>query len=219
MPDVSRETAVHLFGPRLALAERYALLLATDAVDRGLIGPRETDRLWDRHLLNCAAMAPAVPPGATLADVGSGAGLPGLVLAIARPDLSVRLVEPLLRRATFLSEAASTLDLANVEIVRARAEDLSGRWTVDVVTARAVAPLDRLLRWCLPLVRRGGEILALKGARAQEELDATQADLARLGVVSARVELFGEGLLDPPTRVIRLERGDGSTPARRPQGR
>lgn len=201
------------------MAERYAHLLANDGVERGLIGPRETDRLWDRHLLNCAVVAPAVPPGATLADVGSGAGLPGLVLAIARPDLSVRLVEPLLRRATFLSEAAATLDLTNVEIVRARAEDLSGRWTVDVVTARAVAPLDRLVRWCLPLVRPGGEVLALKGARAQEELAATQADLARVGVVSASVELFGEGLLDPPTRVVRLVRGERSTPPRRPQGR
>lgn len=201
------------------MAEQYAHLLANDGVERGLIGPRETDRLWDRHLLNCAVVAPAVPPGATLADVGSGAGLPGLVLAIARPDLSVRLVEPLLRRATFLSEAAATLDLTNVEIVRARAEDLSGRWTVDVVTARAVAPLDRLVRWCLPLVRPGGEVLALKGDRAQEELAATQADLARVGVVSASVELFGEGLLDPPTRVVRLVRGERSTPPRRPQGR
>lgn len=205
-PAVSRETAVQLFGDRLALAEQFAGLVATDGLTRGLIGPREVDRLWDRHLLNCAAVAPALPLGATAADIGSGAGLPGVVLAIARPDLSMRLVEPLLRRATFLTEVVTALGLARVEVVRARAEDLHGLWTVDVVTARAVAPLDRLLGWCLPLVRPSGVLLALKGERAGEELAAVQPRLSRWGASTAAVEVWGEGLLNPPTRVVRVAR-------------
>ncbi len=152
MDDVSRETppvpesARGVFTvQRLPLAERYAELLATDGVVRGLIGPREAPRLWERHLLNCAALAEVLPDGATVCDLGSGAGLPGLVVAIARPDLSVTLVEPLLRRTTFLEEVAAELGLESVEVVRGRAEELHGQRTFDVVTSRAVAPLERLL--------------------------------------------------------------------------
>ncbi len=160
MSDVSRETppapesARGVFPvDRLPLAERYAELLATEGVVRGLIGPREAPRLWERHLLNCAVLAELLPEGATVCDIGSGAGLPGLVVAIARPDLRVTLVEPLLRRTTFLDEVVDELGLAgSVEVVRGRAEELHGARTFDVVTSRAVAPLERLLAWSMPLV-------------------------------------------------------------------
>ncbi len=205
--DVSRETIRRsVFGDRYDLAVAYAEMLRTDGLTRGLIGPRETARIWDRHLLNCAVVAPVIPTGASLVDVGSGAGLPGVVLALARPDLTVVLVEPLLRRATFLVEVVSRLGLAGVTVTRSRAEDVHGRLHGDVVIARAVAPLDRLVHWCLPLVGRGGELLALKGARAQEELAATAGILAGLGAVSWSVELLGEGVVDPPVRVVRIRR-------------
>lgn len=212
--DVSRETAgAELFGDRLSLAQDFAALLRGDGIDRGLIGPREADRLWTRHILNCAVVAPAIPTDAQLVDVGSGAGLPGVVLAIARPDLRIRLVEPLLRRATFLSEVVARLELGAVEVVRDRAENLHGQWVADVVTARAVAPLDRLARWCLPLVRTGGLVLALKGDRAEEELAAAEPDLRHLGAVDWRVVELGAGVVDPVARVVRIEAGQ------RPEGR
>src|SRR5205085_5221194 len=138
-------------GDRVDLARAFAAHLADTGVSRGLLGPREVPRLWSRHVLNCAAVAPLVPAGAQLVDVGSGAGLPGVVLALARPDLHVTLVEPLLRRVTWLEEVTKDLDLGNVTVVRARAEDLPKEWA-DVATARAVAPLVKLSAWCLPLV-------------------------------------------------------------------
>lgn len=214
---VSRETVDrHFFGDRLAMAREYAEVLRTDGITRGLIGPREADRIWDRHVLNCAALAPELPADALVADVGSGAGLPGLVLAIARPDISMRLVEPLLRRATFLSEVVERLGLTGVEVVRDRAEDLPPGWEVDVVTARAVAPLPRLAGWCLPLVRPGGQLLALKGERADHELAEAAGALPRLGAASWEVRLCGEGLLDPPVRVVAIRRAAaaGSPPRR-----
>src|SRR4051812_22656987 len=165
-PHVSRETpstpevARRAFpSDRLPLAERYVELLATEGVVRGLIGPREAPRLWDRHLVNCALLAPLLPSQATVCDIGSGAGLPGLVLAIARPDLEVTLVEPLLRRTTFLDEVVAALGLAQVTVVRGRAEALHGVAQFDVVTSRAVAPLDRLLGWSMPLVAANGALL------------------------------------------------------------
>jgi len=202
--DVSRETppsyAAGVFASRLPLAERYADLLATEGVTRGLIGPREVPRLWDRHILNSAVVVPRVPEDASVADVGSGAGLPGLVWAIARPDLSVSLIEPLLRRTVFLEEAVSALGLDNVTVVRARAEDV--KETYDVVTARAVAPLDRLGRWCLPLVRSGGVLLALKGRTAQDEVTASTATLRRLGATTIVVTTYGtDGV---PTTVVEV---------------
>src|SRR5689334_11355452 len=161
--SVSRETppssAAGVFAHRLMLAERYVDMLATAGVERGLIGPREVPRLWTRHVLNCAVVVPRIPAGATVADVGSGAGLPGLVWAIARPDLEVTLIEPLLRRTIFLEEAVADLGLESVTVIRARAEDVDQ--TFDVVTARAVASLEKLGSWCLPLVRPGGVLLAL----------------------------------------------------------
>jgi 16S rRNA (guanine527-N7)-methyltransferase len=153
------------------VAEAYAALLADDGVVRGLIGPREAPRLWERHLLNCAVLAELIDEGADVADIGSGAGLPGLVLAVVRPDLRLTLVEPLLRRATFLQDAVDRLGLDNVEVVRARAEELHGKREFSVVTSRAVAPLDRLLDWSMPLVRQGGCLLAMNGSSAAEEIE------------------------------------------------
>jgi 16S rRNA (guanine527-N7)-methyltransferase len=184
MADVSRETpstpdlARRAFSTdRLGLAERYVELLARDGVERGLIGPREAPRLWERHVLNCLAIEAAVPEGASVADLGSGAGLPGLVLAIGRPDLAVTLVEPLLRRVTFLEEVVGALELGRVRVLRARAEELHGTNTFDVVTARALAPLTGLVDWGMPLVAPNGVLLAMKGSSALDEVDAARSVL------------------------------------------
>lgn len=208
--DVSRETAHQVFAAQLPRAEAYAQILATDGVSRGLLGPRETDRLWSRHLLNSAVVVGACPAAGLVVDVGSGAGLPGIPMALARPELTIRLVEPLLRRATFLTEVIDRLELTNVEVVRSRAEDLHGAWTAPTVTARAVAPLDRLAGWCLPLVAPGGSLLAVKGDRAADELAGAQAALRRLRVVSSGVEEVGHGVVDPPVRLVRLTVGAGT---------
>ena len=213
---VSRETsppapvsARGVFAPdRLPLAERYVRWLAGAGVVRGLIGPREGERLWERHLLNCAVLGEAVPQQATVADIGSGAGLPGLVLAIARPDLHVTLVEPLLRRTTFLEEVVFDLGLGNCVVRRARAEELHGIAEYDAVTARAVAPLARLLRWSMPLVTPGGALLAMKGASATEEIRAAGAELGRLGCGAPEVVALGGAHVDPPTTVVRVVRGN-----------
>ncbi len=203
---VSRETppssAAGVFGERLPLAEQYADLLASVGVERGLIGPREASRLWDRHLLNCAVVVPRVPGGSTVADIGSGAGLPGLVWAIARPDLRVTLIEPLLRRATFLDEAVEALGLDQVVVLRARAEDVHA--TFDVVTARAVAPLGKLAAWCLPLVRPGGVLLALKGRTAEEEVASSRLALHKMGATDIVVSSYGD--LQVPTTVVEVTR-------------
>jgi 16S rRNA (guanine527-N7)-methyltransferase len=171
--------AAALLGDHMSTLVRYADLLADAGVVRGLIGPREVPRLWERHLLNCAVVAELFSPRSRLVDVGSGAGLPGIVLAICRPDLHVVLAEPLLRRATFLIEAVDALSLGNVRVERVRAEQMAG--DVDAVTARAVAPLDRLARWTLPLLRPGGRLVALKGASAGTELQAAVPVLEGLG--------------------------------------
>lgn len=173
-PEVARE----VFGERYADAVRYAELLADAGVRRGLIGPREVPRLWERHLLNCAVLSEVIPHGVSVCDVGSGAGLPGIPLALTRPDLSITLLEPLLRRTTFLEEVVRLLGLGNVTVVRGRAEEMIGKLpAVDVVTARAVAPLDRLAGWGLPLLRPHGEMAVLKGDTAEEELKAARAAL------------------------------------------
>ena len=207
-PPVAPSGARRVFGVQgMVLAERYAELLATDGVLRGLIGPREAPRLWDRHLLNSAILGEVVAEGATVADVGSGAGLPGLALAIARPDLSVTLLEPLLRRTRFLDEAVESLGLGDrVEVVRGRAEELHGRRTWDVVTARAVAPLERLARWCLPLATAGGELVAMKGASAVDELEEAWPALRALGCPRPVVAELGAGVLAESTWVVRVAR-------------
>ena len=196
-----------MFGDRLPTAVAYASWLAGPGRDRGLMGPREVSRLWERHLLNCAVVTDVVPEGSTLCDVGSGAGLPGLAMAIRRPDLRVVLLEPLLRRTTFLQEVVDALKLPHVEVVRGRAEELAGDRLFDVVTARAVAPLDRLLDWCLPLVEQGGELLALKGTAVLEEVAAARSTLARWRAGEPEVLHIGESLLSFPTTVVRVEAG------------
>jgi 16S rRNA (guanine527-N7)-methyltransferase len=216
MTDVSRETpstptlAGRAFSSdRLALAERYVELLATDGVERGLIGPREAPRLWDRHVLNCLALATAVPDAASLADLGSGAGLPGLVLAIGRPDLAVTLVEPLQRRVTFLQEVVGELGLDDrVRVVRGRAEELHGRERFDVVTARALAPLGRLLGWAMPLVAARGELLAMKGRSAAEEIAAAAPQLRRLRCAPPEVVLLTGPDGSSTATVVRVAHAD-----------
>ena len=165
------------FGSRAGLAERYAGWLVGPGVDRGLLGPREADRVWPRHLLNCAAAAELVPVGARVVDLGSGAGLPGVPLALARPDLRVTLVEPQLRRARFLHDVLADLELPRLGLVRGRHDGLAPG-CVDVVVVRAVAPLERLLPWALPLLRAGGILLALKGEGAAAEVAAAAHLLA-----------------------------------------
>ena len=196
-----------------ARLQSYAEFLASAGVERGLLGPREVPRLWDRHLLNCAVVAPMVPAGAHVIDVGSGAGLPGLVWAIVRSDITLTCLESLQRRATYLEEAVGALGLVDrVSVVRARAEDVvRGRASEnslrgDVVTARAVAPLDKLAGWTVPLLKPGGDLLALKGQSAADEVEAARAVLERLGIESVEIVQCGEGIVDPPTTVVRARK-------------
>ncbi len=208
-PPEFAAAAAKVFGDRLSVAEAYAHLLVTDGVVRGLIGPREAPRIWERHLINCGVMSEMIPIGASVVDVGSGAGLPGIVLAVARPDLTITLVEPLARRTAFLSEAVTALALdATVTVVRGRAEDLAGEPPVaaDVVTARAVAPLDRLAGWCLPLAAVGGRLLALKGSSAAEEVAEHRAAIARLGGSEPVIAVCGADVIEPPTTVVEIVR-------------
>jgi 16S rRNA (guanine527-N7)-methyltransferase len=195
------EGAERLFPARLDLAVRFAELLCTDGIAHGLIGPREAARIWPRHLLSSAAVAQLLPHGAAVVDLGSGAGLPGIPLAIARPDLQVTLAEPMARRVRFLEHAVAALGLA-VPVVRARAQELApAGW--DAVVARAVAPLPALLEMALPLVRAGGEILAVKGDRAEDELAAAGPVLAQHPEARVHLDSVGEG--EHTTRVVRVQ--------------
>jgi len=191
-------------------ASRYAELLTSAGVERGLLGPREASRVWERHLLNCAVIGELLPRAARVVDVGSGAGLPGIPFACARPDLRIDLVEPLARRVTFLEEAVAALALApRVSVVRGRAEERAVvRRVAPVawVTARAVAPLDRLAAWCLPLLQPGGRLLALKGRRAAQELNEHRDVIGRLGGVDQHVVLCGVDLLASPSTVVVIRR-------------
>ena len=185
-PDVSRETPAleERWGFALPALRQYEQVLATVGLERGLIGPREVDRLWDRHILNCAVLEECIPQGADVIDVGSGAGLPGIPLALVRPDLHITLLEPLLRRSQFLEETVTALGLQDrVRVVRGRAEDRLVA-PAGIVTARAVAALDKLVGWCWPLVAAGGSLVALKGERAQEEIDAAAPRLRKLGLAA-----------------------------------
>ncbi len=231
-PAAARE----LFGATLPRAEAYAFMLAGPGVERGLIGPAEAARIWDRHLINCGLVCELLAPypaeaadavadasrgpvpgrqrsdylvDGQLADLGSGAGLPGIVLAILRPDLRVTLVEPMARRTAFLAECVAELGLRKVEIRRGRAEELAGEIAVDVVTSRAVARLNRLAELAAGIARPGGLVLAIKGASAETELAEAGPVLRRLGVSEAEVmtagdELVANGLIDQPTTVVRF---------------
>lgn len=214
------DAAAEVFGDRLETAERYAAILAGAGVEWGLIGPREVDRLWDRHILNSSALGELLAPDERVADIGSGAGLPGIPLALARPDVHVTLIEPLLRRSEFLREAVDELGL-DVAVVRGRAEDSEVRQSVgemDVVTSRAVASLDKLTRWSMPLLRVDGRMLALKGERAEAEIEEHRRVMASLGAVDARVVKCGVNYLNPPVTVVAVRRA-AVKPGNRPTGR
>lgn len=198
-----------VFGPAADRACRYAEILAGAGVERGLIGPREVDRLWERHVLNSVAVAELLTPNERMADIGSGAGLPGIPLALARPDLSVTLIEPLLRRSEFLQEVIDDLGL-DVRVIRGRAEETSVRQQVgemDAVVSRAVASIDKLTRWTFPLLRKGGRMLALKGERAQSEIADHRRVMEQLGAVDVRVVTCGVDYLTPAVTVVVARRG------------
>ncbi len=196
-----------MFGAALPAAARYVRLLAGPGLVRGLIGPREVPRLWSRHILNCAAVADLVPRPATLVDLGSGAGLPGIVLALLLPDVEVTLLERMERRATFLSECVGELGLGNARVRRGAAEELAGQIGADVVTARAVAPLGRLAVLATGLIRPGGLILAIKGDTAADEVAAARPVLRRLGIQEVSVLRAGDGKVDRAATVVRLVAG------------
>jgi 16S rRNA (guanine527-N7)-methyltransferase len=183
--------AAEMFGDALPRAEKYAALLTGIGVDHGVVGPAEADRIWDRHLLNCAAIGRLIPARASVVDLGSGAGLPGIVLSILLPGIKMTLLEPLARRVEFLEESVAALDLTNVKVVRGRAEEYAGRLLADVVTSRAVAPLDKLVGLSAGLARPGGRVLAIKGSSAEAELAKARPVLARLGVADARIVQAG----------------------------
>jgi 16S rRNA (guanine527-N7)-methyltransferase len=219
------EAARAVFGDRLEVAERYVELLAGPGVTRGVIGPREADRLWERHMLNSAVLGELVPPGQRVLDVGSGAGLPGVPLALARPDLTVTLLEPMSRRVAWLQEVIADLGIV-IDVYRGRAEDAAvrselGEW--DVVTARAVARLGRLAGWCLPLVEPGGRLLALKGSSAGEEVARDAAAVRSAGAGEVSIVECGAAVVRPPTTVVvmprRTQRATRTVGARRRKDR
>jgi 16S rRNA (guanine527-N7)-methyltransferase len=193
-----------IFGDRLDLAKRYVEHLATSGTERGLIGPREVPRLWSRHVLNCAVIEREIASGSHVADVGSGAGLPGLCLALARPDLELTLIEPLERRVIWLQEVVDDLGLDNVTVMRTRAELAVGQVNADVVTARAVSALSNLAGLTIPLLAGQGEVVAIKGRSAGEEVEKAAKVIRKLGGVATSVVVVGEDLLDEPTTVVRI---------------
>jgi 16S rRNA (guanine527-N7)-methyltransferase len=199
-----RQAAEKIFGDRLSLAERYVEHLATSGTERGLIGPREIPRLWGRHVLNCAVIESEIARGSHVADVGSGAGLPGLCLAIARPDLELTLIEPLERRVIWLQEVVDDLGLDNVTIMRTRAELAVGMVNADVVTARAVSALSNLAGLTIPLLDGEGEVVAIKGRSAAEEIEKAAKVIRKLGGVQTSVVTVGQDLLEEPTTVVRI---------------
>ena len=226
VPDDVAESARALFADRLPSVLRYVALLADTGVRHGLVGPHEGERLWHRHLLNCAVLSELIEPGARLVDIGSGAGLPGIPLALARPDLEIVLLEPMARRVHWLRGTVQELDLP-VMVVRGRAEEAAVRreWRgADVVTARAVAPLARLARWALPLLRPGGQLLAVKGVSATDEVNRDRAAVHDFGGLPPRVVQCGGMYVDPPTTVVAVERmapraGSAARGTRRMSGR
>lgn len=199
-----RQAAEKIFGDRLGLAERYVEHLATSGTERGLIGPREIPRLWGRHVLNCAVIESEIAQGSHVADVGSGAGLPGLCLAIARPDLELTLIEPLERRVIWLQEVVDDLGLDNVTIMRTRAELAVGMVKADVVTARAVSALSNLAGLTIPLLDGEGEVVAIKGRSAADEIEKAAKVIRKLGGVQTTVVTLGQDLLEEPTTVVRI---------------
>ncbi|WP_442931569.1 16S rRNA (guanine(527)-N(7))-methyltransferase RsmG [Mycobacterium sp. 050128] len=211
-PGPAPTAAAEIFGPRLHMAEAYAEILATTGVARGLLGPREVNRVWDRHLLNSAAVAELLDDCERVVDIGSGAGLPGIPLAIARPDLDIVLLEPLLRRSEFLKEVVAELGLT-VEVVRGRAEEPGVRKRFgdsDAAVSRAVAALDKLTKWSMPVLRPGGRMIAIKGERAPDEVEEHRRGMATLEAVDVRVVTCGASYLRPPATVVVAQRATRS---------
>lgn len=202
-----QDAARKIFGDRLDLAERYVEHLATSGMERGLLGPREVPRLWSRHVLNCAVVAELIPANASVADVGSGAGLPGLCLAIARPDIAITLIEPLERRVIWLNEVVADLGLENVRVIRGRAEQVVDDVNVDVATARAVSALGGLAGLTIPLLHGNGTVLAIKGRSAEEEVQKAAKAIRKLGGRDTSVVTAGGDLLAEPTTVVRISVG------------
>lgn len=201
--------AAEIFGDNLEKAIAYHESLATDGSVRGFIGPREVPRLWDRHILNCGVIGEAMDEGISVTDIGSGAGLPGIPLAIARPDLNITLIEPLLKRSVYLNEVKEALNLDNVTVIRGRAEEKVVRkqvGLVDIVTSRAVAPLGKLATWSLPLVKIGGRMVAMKGSSVEEEIERDAKEIRKAGGTDIKVYTVGEALLSEPTTLISIRR-------------
>lgn len=199
--------AAELFGDRIEQARAFTADLAQHGEERGLIGPLELERLWSRHVVNSVLLAPLLVAG-RVGDVGSGAGLPGLVLAIARPDAHLVLIEPMERRTDWLSEEADRLGLANVTVLRGRAEDVTPEPLLDQVTARAVSALSKLVPLCVPLLRPGGELVVMKGARVQEEIEAADKAIRKARLRDPEVLVLGEGIVPEVTRVFRARLAD-----------
>ncbi len=210
--------AGEIFGEHLPRAIRYADLLVTTGIEYGLLGPREAPKVWERHLINCAMVESLLPHRTRVIDIGSGAGLPGLALAIARPDLRIALIEPLARRTEWLQGAIEDLGLSQVTVHRARAEDMNGLIQASVVTARAVAKLDLLVTWSWPLLPIGGRLLALKGQSAEEELHAARPSLAAHGITETAVHFLGGDILEQPVRVVEVVRSEKIPAQRRTSG-
>jgi 16S rRNA (guanine527-N7)-methyltransferase len=194
--------AVAIFGDQIDQARSFAQTLANDSDELGLLGPRELDKLWSRHILNSAVVAELVRPGDKVADVGSGAGLPGIPMAIARPDAQFVLIEPMERRSTWMLEVVEDLGLKNVRVLRSRAEDVTEQ-DFDIVTARAVAALDKLLKMCVPLLKPGGALIALKGSKAAEEIANSKKLEKKLGISRFEILVCGEKFLPEPTSVVK----------------
>lgn len=202
--EAEPDTAAGVFGSQIDLARQYAQKLANDSDELGLLGPRELDKIWSRHILNSAVVSELVKPGDLVADVGSGAGLPGIPMAIAAPESNFVLIEPMERRASWLQEVVGELDLENVEVVRARAEEVEGG-QFDIVTARAVAALDKLLKLCIPLLKPGGSVIALKGSKAAEEIEQAKKLQKKLNIASFEILVCGEEFLAEPTSVVKTK--------------
>ncbi len=206
LTDSERNAAQTLFGDRLALAERYVEHLCTTGIEHGLLGPREVPRMWSRHVLNCAVLGTALEAGVNVADVGSGAGLPGLAVAIARPDVEMTLIEPMERRVDWLSAVIADLGLENVQVIRARAEEVTDEVMADVVTARAVSALKKLIPLTVPLLDDDGQLLLLKGRSAGEEIEAASKVIKKHRLRTPEVLVLGADLLEEPTTVVRARR-------------
>ena len=201
--EIEPAVAARIFGAGIDQARAYAAALARDGETYGLLGPREYPKLWTRHILNSAVVAELVSPGQTVGDVGSGAGLPGIPMAIAQPEAEFVLIEPMERRSDWLKQQVEELGLKNVRVLRARAEEVGE--VFDVVTARAVKALPQLLQMCVPMTKNGGEIIALKGEKAQLEIDDSKRLMKKLGIESFEIVFTGAHFLEEPTRVVRTK--------------